>query len=628
MRSRRVSELCGFSLTETTRTLPSAASSFAPSRVQLFAAACAGAAAASRAREVSAAMRGRFIRLIMPGARTRAPHPEAGVVYTSAKTPWYQVWPDPMTADLAIVNAHVRTLDPARPFASAVAVRAGTIVAVGGDVGDECDARTEVIDARGAALIPGLTDSHLHPFWGAELARGVDLSRERSKADVLAALAGAEPERGWLFAWGLDYNAAPTPAEIAAAVDGAAAFVRLSDLHTALATPRALELAQVTGPHAFADASEVVCVDGVPTGELHETGAQGLVLRAAPRLRSPEMRRRHVETLQRLNALGLTGAHVMDGEPETIDLLRDLEGTEELTMRLRVPLWITPDTSDEQMQDWLRLRDAHGTLWRGGVVKFFADGVIDAGTAWLSEPDTHGEGTSSFWPDTERLARSIALFAAAGFQVATHTIGDAAVRFVLDAYVRAGATQRHRLEHLETLPDDLVRAIPAAGVVASMQPVHLAALRGDGTGNWNERLGPERAARAFRMRDLLDAGAVLALGSDWPVADADPRLGLAAARLRRLPSTPPELAVLPGQALTAHEALAGYTLSPALAAGEEGVAGRIRVGMRADLTGLAVDPVSTPAVELPEIPVWLTVVAGGGGHLGEQEDPPAAAANR
>ncbi len=69
-----------------------------------------------------------------------------------------------------------------------------------------------------------------------------------------------------------------------------------------------------------------------------------------------------------------------------------------------------------------------------------------------------------------------------------------------------------------------------------MQPVHLAALRGDGSGNWNERLGPERAARAFRMRDLLDAGAVLALGSDWPVADADPRLGLAAARLRRLPS--------------------------------------------------------------------------------------------
>jgi predicted amidohydrolase YtcJ len=516
-----------------------------------------------------------------------------------------------MSADLAIVGARVRTLDPAQPFASAIALKHGTIIAVGDDVSEECDAGTEIIDARGAALIPGLTDSHLHPFWGAELARGVDLSHERTQEDVLAALAAGEVQRGWLFAWGLDYNLAPTPAEIAAAVGGAAAFVRLSDLHTALATPRALELAQVTGAVGFPDGSEVVVdADGVPTGELHEHGAQELVLRAAPGLRWPELRARHVECLRRMNALGLTGAHVMDGEPETIDLLRDLEGTEELTLRLRVPLWVTPDTTDEQMQDWLRLRDARGQLWRGGVAKFFADGVIDTGTAWLSEPDTHGEGTSSFWPDPSRLARSIERFAGAGFQVATHAIGDAAARFVLDAYVRAGGSVRHRLEHLETLPDDLVRAIPAAGVVASMQPVHLAALRGDGSGNWNERLGPERAARAFRMRDLLDAGAVLALGSDWPVAEADPRLGLAAAQLRRLPAVDPELAVLPDQALSAHEALAGYTLAPALVAGEEGLGGRIRVGMRADLTGFVVDPVSCPAEELPDVPVWLTVVGG------------------
>ena len=110
-----------------------------------------------------------------------------------------------MAADLAIVGARIRTLDPAQPFASAVAIKAGTIIAVGDDVHDECDARTEVIDARGAALIPGLVDSHLHPFWGAELARGVDLSHERSKADVLAALAAGEVQRGWLFALGLDY---------------------------------------------------------------------------------------------------------------------------------------------------------------------------------------------------------------------------------------------------------------------------------------------------------------------------------------------------------------------------------------------------------------------------------------
>jgi len=408
--------------------------------------------------------------------------------------------------------------------------------------------------------------------------------------------------------------------------------VRLSDLHTALATPRALELAQIDGPREFPDGSELVTDEhGAPTGELRELSAQDLVLRAAPQLRWPELRARYVAELQRLNALGLTGAHVMDGEPATFDLLRDLEGTEELTLRVRVPLWQTPHMTDEEMEAQLPLRDARGRLWRGGVVKFFADGVIDSGTAWLEEPDTHGEGREPFWPDPERMAHWIERFAHAGFQVAAHTIGDAAARFTLNAYLRAGAAPgvRHRLEHLETLPDDLVTKIPAAGVTASMQPVHLAAVKS--AGNWSERLGPERAARAFRMRDLLDAGAVLALGSDWPVADADPRLGLATARLRRLPSTPEELAVTPEQALTAHEALAGYTLAPALAAGEDGVAGRIHVGMRADLTGLAVDPVDAPAEDLPDIPVWLTVVGGRVVYHGEVVNPwlparPAASA--
>jgi predicted amidohydrolase YtcJ len=519
-----------------------------------------------------------------------------------------------VAADLAIVGARVRTLDLERPFATAVAVQRGTILAVGDDaeVRAHCDARTEVLHAGGQALIPGLVDSHLHPFWGAELARGTDLSRATTTDEVLAALAATPPRRGWVFAWGLDYDAAPSPEQIAAVGGGAPAFVRLSDLHTALVTPKALELAGVDGPREFPDGSSVVCVDGVPTGELREPGAMDLVLAIAPRLRAAEVHARHVSELKRLNALGLTGAHVMDGDPGTLDLLRELEASGSLTLRLRVPLWQTPETTDEEMEAQLGLRDARGQLWRGGTVKFFADGVIDSGTAWLQEPDTHGESVEPFWPDVKRLGQAIERFARAGFQVATHTIGDRAVRFTLGAYTRAGAAPgvRHRLEHLETLPDDLVVRIGAAGVTASMQPTHLTGIRGDGSGNWNERLGPERAARAFRMRDLIDAGATLALGSDWPVADADPRLGLAAARLRRVPSTPEHLAVLPGQALTAEEALAGYTTAAAFAVNEENAGGRIRPGMRADLTGLAADPVDTPAAELPDVPVWLTVVDG------------------
>lgn len=502
-----------------------------------------------------------------------------------------------MPAELAIVNARIRTLDPARPFASALAVRGGTIIAVGEDVSDDCDATTDVIDAGGAALFPGLVDSHIHPFWGAEATRGVDLRGCASAAEALARLAAAEPQRGWLFAWGLDYDVAPSPAAIGEACGGAAVFVQLADLHTALASPRALELAHVTGDHEYV----VVDEHGSPTGELRET-AGDLVLRAAPKLRWPQLRARHAEILRELNALGLTGGHVMNGDLATLEMLRELEGAGELTMRLRVPFWITPETTDEQIEHLLTLRDVRGRLWRGGVAKFFADGVIDGGTAWLEAPDTHGESLAPFWPDPERMAAVMARFAEAGFQLATHTIGDAAARFTLGAYIRAGAAPgvRHRLEHLEAIPDDLVQSIPRAGVVASMQPIHVSAVRADGTGTWNERLGPERAARAFRMRDLLDAGAVLALGSDWPVADADPRRGLAVAQLRD---------VVPSQRITAEEALAGYTSVPALVAGDEWT-GCIREGMRADLTGMELDPIDTPAAELPDNPVWLTVVAG------------------
>ena len=157
-----------------------------------------------------------------------------------------------MAADLAIVNARVRTLDPARPFASAVAVQDGTIVAVGDDARCASTAtRAPRSSTRAATRWSRAWSTRTCTRSGAPSWRAASTSAAlRTKAEVLAALAAGRPQRGWLFAWGLDYDAAPTPREIGEAVRGAAAFVRLSDLHTALASPRALELAQVTGPHA------------------------------------------------------------------------------------------------------------------------------------------------------------------------------------------------------------------------------------------------------------------------------------------------------------------------------------------------------------------------------------------
>ncbi|MFN8123982.1 MAG: amidohydrolase family protein [Thermoleophilia bacterium] len=117
------------------------------------------------------------------------------------------------------------------------------------------------------------------------------------------------------------------------------------------------------------------------------------------------------------------------------------------------------------------------------------------------------------------------------------------------------------------------------------------------------------------MRDLMDAGAVVALGSDWPVTPADPRVGMAWARLRRRPGSG-DAPYRPDQAMTGEEALAGYTAAAAWVAGEEAVSGRVAPGMRADLTGFAADPVTLPADELPALPVTLTVSAGEVTHGG------------
>jgi predicted amidohydrolase YtcJ len=207
---------------------------------------------------------------------------------------------------------------------------------------------------------------------------------------------------------------------------------------------------------------------------------------------------------------------------------------------------------------------------------------------------------------------AVARFAAAGFQCATHAIGDRAVRAALDAYAAAGAAPgvRHRVEHAETLADAQLARFAREGVGSSMQALHMQWRRGDRSDEWSVRLGPERAARAFRIRDLHASGAVLALGSDWPVASFDPREGMAWARLRRRPGDPSAPVFEPDQRLDGDAALACYTSGAAAIVARESELGRIAPGFAADVTAFADDPVSVAADDLPQLPVQLTVVGG------------------
>ncbi|GLX53164.1 amidohydrolase [Streptomyces hygroscopicus subsp. hygroscopicus] len=515
-------------------------------------------------------------------------------------------------ADLVLTGARVRTLDPDRPTATAVAVHGGLITAVGeaADVRDWRGPGTEVVELGGAHLVPGLVDSHSHPVWGLEMATGVDLSDVRELAGLRAALAGAERIGGWVLGHGLDHNAfegRPIHHDLVADLLGdTPALLRLYDGHSALANAAALAVAGVSGPRSFQQRAEVVCdASGRPTGHLVEHAAMDLVTAVAPRPSDAERRSRLRDLLSAMAATGLTGAHVMDGgDPE---LVAAVARETVLPVRLRFAPWCMPGADAGALRELIALQGRGGRHWRVAGVKFFMDGTVEGGTAWLEHPDCHGRGTDAFWPDPEAYAEAVRTLHAAGVRTATHAIGDAAVRHVLDTVASLGPSGRgaHRIEHIETAPDELLPRFAELGVAASMQPPHTGYTRDDGSDEWSRRLGGERAARAWRLRELRDAGAVVALGSDWPIAHYDARAVLATARH-------PKGAAARRAGLTALQALEGCTSHPAAAAGESAVAGRVAPGFRADLTALGVDPVHAPADELADAPVVLTVT---GGHV-------------
>jgi predicted amidohydrolase YtcJ len=522
--------------------------------------------------------------------------------------------------DLALVNGRLRTLDPQRPHATALAIAGATIAAVGEDseIRGLCGSRTEVVDLEGGAAVPGLIDSHMHPFKGAVGARGADLLDAHTLDDVLGALATERAKCApgeWVQGWGLDYNVFEQTGISAGVIDdavaGAPAALTFMDFHTLLVSSSALELAGVRGPREFAEHAEVVCVDGRPTGELRENAAMDLVRDAMPVATREDELQLCADHLRRLAAVGLAGTHAMDGTLETLDLLRELESRGELVTRILTPFTIEPDTPEELWEAYARAGGEHGRRWRAGVAKFFIDGVIDSGTGWLVEPDTAGAGRASFWPDVDRYRRAVAFFASRGFQCVTHATGDRGVRQALDTYAEAGAAPgiRHRIEHIETLqPEDLPR-FAAEGVVASMQAQHMMWLDPGRRDNWSRRLGDDRCDRAFLIRSLRESGATIALGSDWPVARYDPREGMAAARLRRPPGHP-DRAAYDDQALDGLQALEGYTTGAAVTGGDGDRLGRLVPGYLADVTVMAQDPVDTDPDELITTPVTLTVADG------------------
>lgn len=550
-----------------------------------------------------------------------------------------------MNPDLIIFAGTIHTMEgsftgsPAETRLQAVAVKDGLITAVGTRADAESWQAPEVMDFGSAVLTPGLVDCHIHPVLGLELTRGRDLSGAADLGQVRAMLreeAATTPPGDWVRGWGLDPNlfrSAQCHRElIDDVVSGRPCLIRLFDGHSALANSRALEIAGITGPRSFDQASEVVCdAAGTPTGLLLESAAVELVARVMPAESFAAAKARLAGLFTDFSRSGLTGGHVMDCGEGSLELYRALENDGDsnsgwdgsdvgLPLRLRISPWCMPGSSEKE---WLGLAEQVGTLsgrrWEVSGIKLFVDGTVDNGTAWLFEPDVYGESVLPFWPRPEEYAQAVRFFAARGIPTATHAIGDAGVAAVLDAFesLPPGTPKAvHRIEHLETVPDALVGRFSRSGLVASMQPTHCTHYsRADQTDNWSTRLGAERANNAWRCGDLRAAGGTLALGSDWPIARFNPLPILADAQLRRRAGQPDELPILPGQALTARQALEGYTSHAARAAGEWAVSGSVTVGKRADFTVFEADPLLVSPDELAASRTVATFVDGRVQHL-------------
>jgi hypothetical protein len=542
---------------------------------------------------------------------------------------------DPTPADLALTGGAVYTLDAARSWAQAVAVRGGRIVFVGSDAGVRpfVGEKTRVVALAGRMLLPGFQDAHVHPL-SAGIELGLcDLNELPTREAVVEKVRACAREQAgpWLVGggWGLPLfpGADPGRALLDRLVSDRPAYLSAADGHSAWVNSRALALAGI-GAKTADPANGRIERDprtGEPTGTLRES-AMELVARLLPQPAPEERREGLRRAVAQLAALGITAAQEANADRAALETYREAERRGELRLRVVAALG-TANPAEKELAAGERedpeavaarlaaLREEFaGPRLRPTAAKIFADGVIEARTAamlqpYLDRPGQRGEPNLS----PERLGALVAALVRRGFSVHIHAIGDRAVRMGLDALEAAGARRgsngpRHQLAHIEVIhPDDVTR-FRTLGVIANFQPLwaYADAYITDLT---LPALGPERSAWIYPIGSVERAGAPLAFGSDWSVSSPNPLAGIQVAVTRQgVDGTPDPF--LPGEAIELPAALAAYTIGSAFALGHEAETGSIEVGKLADLVVLSHDLFALPPGRIASARVLLTLLEG------------------
>jgi hypothetical protein len=519
----------------------------------------------------------------------------------------------PPPADLIVENARIYTLNSAQPSARALAIGSGRILAVGGDVSSYAGPRTTRIDLHGATVVPGLIDSHAHLHGLGALLETRDLRHVKTIAEIADYVrqqaAGRQPGE-WIVGrnwdqtnWGSQF---PSARDLDAAAPGHPVLLTRVDGHAAWVNSVALKLCAITPETPDPPGGKIIRdAAGRPTGMLID-GAQGLVRSHMPPP-TPEQTRRQLALAARECArLGLTTIHDAGITSSDLDAYRALLAAGDFPLRIYAmiggpgPLW----------RDYLRRGPEIGENLTVRAIKLYADGALGSRGAALWQPYSDDPGNTGLLitsrADIEKVARDAV---AHGFQVCTHAIGDRANRIVLDAYAAAlGGPNDHRfrIEHAQVvaLPD--FQRFKDFSILPSMQPTHATSDM-----RWAEqRLGPDRVAGAYAWRRFLDLGIPIAGGSDTPVEEPNPMLGLYAAITRQDLSGAPAGGWMPAQRMTRAEALASFTLSGAFAAFEEHSKGSLEPGKLADFIVLDRDIMTVPESEIPQTRVRMTFLGG------------------
>ena len=524
-----------------------------------------------------------------------------------------------------IVLGRMVTMDPQQPQVSAVAISSGRFSFVGEQAAALAlrGPDTRVIDLEDATAYPGFIDAHLHVAGIGAAQRSVDLTGASSFSELIDRVAARASTlrpgvvvqgRGWHQSKWLKPPAGhiagfPTHHALSEVVPDHPVVLEHANGHSVLLNQRAMEQVGIDANTIAPEGGVIVMSDGQPTGLLHETAIDLAAPLQTYDLQTAEELVKLAQ--QHLLSEGITTAH--DAGASQVDLAAQwaMARRGDLAMRLYSMVY----ASDEgALSEWL----VRGPVINAGEdrltvrsIKVQADGALGSRTAWLHAPYTDAPNTSGVLTyDLDALSALIRDSREDNWQINVHAIGDRAnseVLAVFAPFTDRDSDHRFRIEHAQHLRLGDGPLFAEQGVIASMQPIHLSSDR-----PWAiDRLGQRRIVEgAYIWRDLLNAGVIVASGTDAPVEPVDPIANFYAAVTRKTLKGVPEAGFEPAQKLTRMEALHAMTLAAAYAGFEEHDKGSIEVGKLADLTILDQDLTTVPEAEILKSEVLLTIVGG------------------